>query len=183
MLTVDRTQEIAAISKVLYMLFTHPSIPTSSFCELVLLCNNVTWLCLCHLNIKNKKIKKSVWGTTWNDHFSSEDSLIKNVTFWVPMVTYPVRMFAFIVLLFMFLSYIPDYVCHYHAPDCVHVYMMWGEAEGFIRHPLSSCCSICKVWSVIIPSHYCDLKSWARGARWNPSDNTVTREAEEKTNT
>lgn len=180
MLTVDRTQEITAISKVLYMLFTHPSIPTSSFCELVLLCNNVTWLCLCHLNIK---IKKKCLGhkLKWSFFFRGQSH--KNVTFWVPMVTYLVRMFAFIVLLFMFLSYIPDYVCHYHAPDCVHVYMMWGEAEGFIRHPLSSCCSICKVWSVIIPSHYCDLKSWARGARWNPSDNTVTREAEEKTNT
>lgn len=81
MLTVDRTQEIAAISKVLYMLFTHPSIPTSSFCELVLLCNNVTWLCLCHLNIK---IKKSVWGTSWNDHFSLEDSLIKMLLFEFP---------------------------------------------------------------------------------------------------
>lgn len=75
-------------------------------------------------------------------------------------------------------------VYHYHALNGVCVYMMWGGgAEGFIRRPLSSCCSICKVWSVIILSHYCDLESWAWGARWDPSDNTVTQGAVENTNT
>lgn len=75
------------------------------------------------------------------------------------------------------------HVCHYQALDSVSVYMMWGGGGGFIRCPPSSCCSICKVWSVIIPSHYSDLESWAWGAHWDPPDNRVTRRAVENTNT
>lgn len=88
---------------------------------------------------------------------------------------------------FLFLSYISWWLCLHNQSkaNCprfsvcpalygVCVYAMWGEQGGFIKRCLWSCCSICKVWSVIIPSHYCDLKGWDWGARWDPLDNTVT---------